>query len=76
MVTVQRDLQIKVCGSQDAPPGETGLYLTVKTGQVVDGEIPGCIENVIRPSMEADHPKWRAYVEQKAKEFYENPENQ
>ena len=58
------------------PPGETGLYLTVKTGQVVDGEIPGCIENVIRPSMEADHPKWRAYVEQKAKEFYENPENQ
>ena len=42
MVTVQRDLQIKVCG----------------------------------PSMEADHPKWRAYVEQKAKEFYENPENQ
>ena len=32
--------------------------------------------NVIRPSMEADHPKWRAYVEQKAKEFYENPENQ
>lgn len=58
------------------PPGETGLYLTVKTGQVVDGEIPGCIENIIRPSMEADHPKWRAYVEQKAKEFYENPENQ
>ena len=49
------------------PPGETGLYLTIKTGQVVDGEIPGCIENVIRPSMEADHPKWRAYVEQKAK---------
>ena len=38
--------------------------------------IPGCIENVIRTSMEADHPKWRAYVEQKAKEFYENPENQ
>lgn len=58
------------------PPGETGLYLTIKTGQVVDGEIPGCIENIIRPSMEADHPKWRAYVEQKAKEFYENPENQ
>ena len=60
------------------PPGETGLYPTIqsKEGQVVDGEIPGCIENIIRPSMEADHPKWRAYVEQKAKEFYENPENQ
>ena len=67
-------MQIKVCGSQDAL--QEKQVFTVKTGQVVDGEIPGCIENVIRPSMEADHPKWRAYVEQKAKEFYENPENQ
>lgn len=58
------------------PPGETGLYLTIATGQLVDGEIPGCIENVIRPRMAADHPIWKAYVDKKAEEFYSAPENQ
>lgn len=58
------------------PPGETGLYLSITEGQVVDGEIPGCIENVIRPRMAADQPKWRAYVDEKAKEFYGDPANQ
>lgn len=58
------------------PPGETGLYLSITEGRVVDGEIPGDIENVIRPRMAADQPKWRAYVDQKAKEFYSAPENQ
>lgn len=57
------------------PPGETGLYLTITEGQVVDGEIPGCIENVIRPRMAADQPKWRAYVDKLAAEFYGSEEN-
>ena len=55
------------------PPGETGLYLSIRQGRVVDGEIPGDMENVIRPGMEADHPIWTAYVNKKAEEFYGEP---
>ena len=55
------------------PPGETGMYLSIKLGHVVDGEIPGCIENEIRPNMNADHPIWEAYVTKKAEEFYGMP---
>ncbi len=56
------------------PPGETGLYLSMTEGLVVDGETPGHMANIIRPRMAADQPKWRAYVDQKAKEFYEAQE--
>lgn len=52
------------------PPGETGLYLSMTEGTVVDGDIPGCIENVIRPRMAADHPIWESYVAKAAEEFY------
>lgn len=55
------------------PPGETGMYLSIKLGHVVDGEIPGCIENEIRPNMNADHPIWESYVTKKAEEFYGMP---
>ena len=49
------------------------MYLTIKLGHVVDGEIPGMIENEIRPNMNADHPIWEAYVSRKAEEFYGLP---
>jgi len=58
------------------PPGETGLYLSIMEGRTVDGEIPGDMQNVIRPRMAHDHPIWRDYVDKLAEEFYSAPENQ
>lgn len=58
------------------PPAEVGLYLTITEGVVCDPDTPGIAENIIRPRMAADQPKWRAYVDKLAEKFYSSQENQ
>jgi hypothetical protein len=51
------------------PPAEPCLYMTMSTRSVVDGS-GSQFSEYLRPRMAADQPVWRAYVEERAKEFY------
>lgn len=52
------------------PPGEPALYMSLTEHKVIDGGVEGMVENYIRPRMAKDQPLWKAYVTEKAKEFY------
>lgn len=54
---------------EGCPPGETSMYLTIKNGFTVDGR-DDQVENLIRPSMDADQPAWKKYVFEEAEKFY------
>lgn len=51
------------------PPAEPCLYMTLSTRSQIDGA-NGQLGEYCRPRMAADQPVWRAYVEERAKEFY------
>ncbi len=54
---------------EGCPPVEPALYMTISEGKLIDGS-GDQFSTYVRPRMEADNPKWRAYVEEVAKEFY------
>ncbi len=53
---------------EGCPPGETCLYMTVSEGIPYDAS-PDQVAHM-RERMDEDEPAWKAYVDQKAKEFY------
>lgn len=53
------------------PPGETGMYMAMSRGEVIDPDKdPNIVRDYVRPRLDKDMPAWRAYVDKKAAEFY------